>query len=208
MLLRHGLSQADATLSTRLFTETTCDGVYSHGLGRFPSYNRTIEDGYIKPVAVCRRVAGTGTIERWDRAVDLALNHGVGLVALANTNHWMRAGTYGRQAADRGALAMLWTNTTASLPSWGGNRPGLGNSPMVLAVPRKYRSTLRAPSVPSVYRDLPRSVGGRPRHQHRRYGRRDNRLREEPGGRRRGSLPRGTGAQGSGRKQVPRNPPG
>jgi 3-dehydro-L-gulonate 2-dehydrogenase len=152
VLLRHGLSQADATLSARLFTETTCDGVYSHGLGRFPSYIRNMETGYIDPTAACRKVAGTGAIERWDgaggpgnlnayrcmdRAVDLALSHGVGVVALANTNHWMRAGTYGWQAADRGVLAMLWTNTIANLPPWGATQPGLGNNPMVLAVPRK-----------------------------------------------------------------------
>lgn len=152
VLVRHGFGPSEAALSARLFTESTCDGVYSHGLGRFPSYVRNVENGYIDPRAKCRKVAGSGAFERWDgasapgnlnayrcmdRAVDLALSHGVGVIALANTNHWMRAGTYGWQAADRGVLALLWTNTIANLPPWDGTKPTLGNNPMVLAVPRK-----------------------------------------------------------------------
>ena len=29
----------------------------------------------------------------------------------ANTNHWMRAGTYGWQAAEAGFIGICWTNT-------------------------------------------------------------------------------------------------
>jgi 3-dehydro-L-gulonate 2-dehydrogenase len=32
------------------------------------------------------------------RAVELAKVHGIGLVALRNTNHWQRGGAYGLQA--------------------------------------------------------------------------------------------------------------
>ena len=43
------------------------------------------------------------------RAVELAKVHGIGLVALRNTNHWQRGGAYGLQAADAGCIGVCWT---------------------------------------------------------------------------------------------------
>jgi 3-dehydro-L-gulonate 2-dehydrogenase len=60
----------------------------------------------------------------------------VGCVALANTNHWMRGGTYGWQAAEAGSIGICWTNTMPNLPPWGGVERVIGNNPLVIAVPR------------------------------------------------------------------------
>jgi 3-dehydro-L-gulonate 2-dehydrogenase len=62
--------------------------------------------------------------------------HGVGWVSLSNTNHWMRGGSYGWQAAEAGVIGICWTNTMPNLPPWGGIEPALGNNPLVMAVPR------------------------------------------------------------------------
>lgn len=74
------------------------------------------------------------------RAMELAREHGLGCVALADTSHWMRAGTYGWQAADAGFAAMCWTNTMPNLPPWGACTAALGNNPLVVAIPRKVIS--------------------------------------------------------------------
>ena len=37
------------------------------------------------------------------------------------TNHWMRPGAYGLDAADAGCIAVLWTNTVPNMPPWGGD---------------------------------------------------------------------------------------
>jgi 3-dehydro-L-gulonate 2-dehydrogenase len=60
----------------------------------------------------------------------------VGIVALRNTTHWMRGGTYGWRAAERGAVAIAWTNTEACMPAWGARNTRIGNNPFVIAVPR------------------------------------------------------------------------
>ena len=39
-----------------------------------------------------------------ERACELAKQYGIGMVALANNNHWMRGGSYGLQAADPGEI--------------------------------------------------------------------------------------------------------
>jgi len=66
----------------------------------------------------------------------LAVAHGLGCVAMRNTNHWMRGGSYGWQAADAGLIGICWTNTLPNLPPWGGTKPTIGNNPLVIAIPR------------------------------------------------------------------------
>ena len=151
VLVKMGFEPERAELCARLFAETTRDGVYTHGVNRFPRFVRTIHNGRVDIHAAPVLVAAHGSLERWDgqggpgnlnahasmsRAIALAREHGVGCVALANTNHWMRGGSYGWQAADAGMLAMCWTNTLPNLPPWGSSLPLLGNNPLVLAVPR------------------------------------------------------------------------
>ncbi|HEX8337172.1 MAG TPA: 3-dehydro-L-gulonate 2-dehydrogenase [Pyrinomonadaceae bacterium] len=150
-LLKVGFEQGRAELCARLFAETDRDGVYTHGLERFPRFLEMIERGTVDVNASPVRVESHGAFERWDGrsgpgnlnahesmagAVELSRLHGVGCVALRNTNHWMRGGTYGWQAAEAGALAFCWTNTMPNLPPWGSARAMLGNNPLVIAVPR------------------------------------------------------------------------
>jgi 3-dehydro-L-gulonate 2-dehydrogenase len=150
-LLKAGLEPERAALCARLFADTDRDGVHTHGLNRFPRFMEMIRRGVVdvraRPVCVARR----GALERWDgqrgpgnlnahdsmeRAVGLSRLHGLGCVALSNTNHWMRGGSYGWQAAEAGALGVCWTNTMPNLPPWGASEPRIGNNPLVVAVPR------------------------------------------------------------------------
>jgi 3-dehydro-L-gulonate 2-dehydrogenase len=148
---RLGLTDDRASMCARLFAETTRDGVYTHGLNRFPRFVETIANGSVDVNAEPTKTAGFGALERWDghrgvgnlnalvcmdRAIDLAREHGIGGVALSNTNHWMRGGSYGWQGAEQGLFAICWTNTLANLPAWGATTPSLGNNPLVIAVPR------------------------------------------------------------------------
>ena len=150
-MLRLGLAEERAAVCARLFAETTRDGVYTHGLNRFPRFAAQVANGTVDVSAEPTKVAGFGGLERWDghrgvgnlnalasmeRAIALAKEHGIGGVALANTNHWMRGGTYGWQAAEQGLFAICWTNTLANLPAWGATTPTVGNNPLVIAVPR------------------------------------------------------------------------
>jgi 3-dehydro-L-gulonate 2-dehydrogenase len=151
VLRRLGFEEERALLCARLFAETTQDGVYTHGLSRFPRFVRMIRAGRIDIHAIPEMVGSHGGLERWDgkcgpgnlnayrsmdRAIALARRHGVGAVALANTNHWMRAGTYGWQAAEAGFIGVCWTNTLPNMPEWGATGARLGNNPIVFAVPR------------------------------------------------------------------------
>ena len=44
-------AHARAELCARLFAETTCDGVYSHGVNRFARFVSTVRNGSVDPNA-------------------------------------------------------------------------------------------------------------------------------------------------------------
>jgi len=140
-----------AQLCAQLFADTSRDGVYSHGLDRFPRFVRAIRKGIVDIHATPQLMSDHGSLERWNgnrgpgnlnawqsmaRAIALSHRHGIGCVALANTNHWMRGGTYGWQAAEAGVIGICWTNTMPNLPPWGASTPKVGNNPLIIAVPR------------------------------------------------------------------------
>jgi 3-dehydro-L-gulonate 2-dehydrogenase len=151
VLRKLGFSASRAENCAQLFAETTCDGVYTHGVNRFPRFAAMVRNGSIDVEAEPQLLAGFGALERWDgrkgpgnlnaqicmeRAINLSREHGVGCVALGNTNHWMRGGSYGWQAAEAGVIGICWTNTMPNLPAWAGVEPSLGNNPLVIAIPR------------------------------------------------------------------------
>ena len=121
VLRREGMPAEAAAASARLFAEASRDGVASHGLNRFPRYIEMIRSGIIDTAATPEPVARLGAMERWDgrlgpgnlnardsmaRAIELASRFGLGCVALSNTNHWMRGGAYGWQAAEAGCVGI------------------------------------------------------------------------------------------------------
>lgn len=152
ILLSLNFTEEKATQCATIFAENSRDGVHSHGLNRFPTFVQYVKDGLIIADAEPTKAGGFGAIEQWDgnmgtgmlnasfcmsRAIGLAKEYGIGCVAVKNTNHWMRGGTYGWQAAEAGVIGICFTNTIANMPPWGGIDPRLGNNPLIIAVPRK-----------------------------------------------------------------------
>ena len=151
-LEKRGVPREDALLAGQILAQNSLDGVYSHGVNRFPRLVSYIDKGYIDPKAKAEKVASFGAYEQWDghlalgmvsakiamdRAIEIAKQYGIGLVAIRNTNHWMRGGYYGWQAADQGMIGICRTNTQPNMPAWGAKDRRIGNNPFVMAVPRK-----------------------------------------------------------------------
>lgn len=152
ILVKNGFDEKRAEESAKNFADSSLDGVYSHGYQRFPRVIDYIQKGYIDVNAVPEKITGFGAVERWDghlgmgnlnakmamqRAVELAAQLGIGMVAMSNTNHWMRGGAYGWQAAEAGCIGICWTNTCPNMPAWGAIDGRIGNNPFVLAVPNQ-----------------------------------------------------------------------
>jgi 3-dehydro-L-gulonate 2-dehydrogenase len=88
-----GFTGERAALCARLFAENQRDGVYSHGLNRFPGFVAGLENKQIDFRTKPEKTESFGALERWDgkmgiglvnahfcmqRATELADAHGIG----------------------------------------------------------------------------------------------------------------------------------
>lgn len=152
-----GMPQEQAEFCAKIHTETSRDGVFSHGAGRVVRFFHYLQDGWVDPHAKPTLHKNFGAIEVWDgnmapgilnafhctdRAMALAKEHGIGMVGLRNTTHWMRGGTYGLYAAEQNYALIAWTNTESCMPPWGGKDARLGNNPFVMALPGKEKPVI------------------------------------------------------------------
>ena len=150
ILSRIGFEEEKAKACAAVFTVNSVDGVYTHGVNRFPVFVQYVQEGFVDKDAEPTLQAAMGGMEQWNgnggpgplnalaataRAVHLAQQYGIGCIALANTNHWMRGGYYGWQAAGKDCVLIAWTNTTPNMPAWGAIDSKLGNNPLVIAIP-------------------------------------------------------------------------
>lgn len=152
ILRKEGFAEDKAIQCAEIFTMNSVDGVYTHGVNRFPRFVKYIRDGFVKTDAIPTLLHVFGGIEQWngnlgpgplnavhatESAMRLARKYGIGCVALSNTNHWMRAGNYGWRAAKAGFVFIGWTNTISNMPAWGAIDARVGNNPLVMALPYK-----------------------------------------------------------------------
>lgn len=150
LLIKYGFGEKKASQCAEIFTANSLDGVYTHGINRFPRFIEYIKEGWIKINAEPTLVKTFGGLEQWDgnlgpgvlnavhateRSIDLAKKNGIGCVTLCNTNHWMRAGYYAWKAARQGYVFIAWTNTIANMPAWNSVDNKLGNNPIVFSLP-------------------------------------------------------------------------
>jgi len=150
--LKAGMPEEKADVCAQIHTESSRDGVYSHGLNRverFVDYlGKGLVDGNAEPtldlnlgsMEIYNGNLGPGILNAifaMNRATEIAEKNGLGLVSLNNTTHWMRGGAYGWQAAEKGFIGICWTNTESCMPAWGAKSCGIGNNPFIMAVPRK-----------------------------------------------------------------------
>jgi 3-dehydro-L-gulonate 2-dehydrogenase len=150
--LNAGMPEEKAETCARIHTESSRDGVYSHGLNRVERFVEYLHKGWVDAKAEPTLESCLGTMEIYNgnmgpgilnalfamnRATEIANASGLGLVSLNNTTHWMRGGAYGWLAADKGYIGICWTNTESCMPAWGARSGGIGNNPFIMAVPRK-----------------------------------------------------------------------
>ena len=150
--LNLGLDEHKAEICAHIHTASNADGVESHGMNRIPRFAEYVQKGWININAEPELIKSKGAAENYDghlgigvtnalfcteRALKLAEAHGIGLVALKNTTHWMRGGTYAWKIAEAGFIGISWINTESCMPMWGSDVQGVGNNPFCIAIPRE-----------------------------------------------------------------------
>jgi LDH2 family malate/lactate/ureidoglycolate dehydrogenase len=144
--------QSDLAETTAdLMSETDLLGIDSHGISMLPSYDEKLQAGTLAIQARPRVVRdgpasalldGMGGLgypvaaQAMHLAVDKALAHGVGAVAVRNSHHFGAAGVYARIAVRRGAVGLVTSsaNGVIMVPT-GAAMPMLGTNPIAFGAP-------------------------------------------------------------------------
>ncbi len=127
----------------------------SHGVGMAPSYVNWIRAGKLDPNVRPKVIQDRGAVmvvdgqfglgapvarETTEMAIARAKQIGVACVALRNSCHIGRIGTYGEQCADAGLISMHHVNVVGGPPTvapFGGREARMLTNPYCCAVPRK-----------------------------------------------------------------------
>jgi LDH2 family malate/lactate/ureidoglycolate dehydrogenase len=146
-----GMPEDLAQTTADIMTETDLMGVDSHGISMLMAYEDMVKRGQIRianPPSVLRQHGATAQLDGGDglghpvsvmgmnMAVDLAAEHGVGVVGVVNSHHFGAAGAYARIASRRGFIGMVASSTRGVLmvPT-GAAEPILGTNPWAFSAP-------------------------------------------------------------------------
>lgn len=147
-LARRGLSADDAVYVARALVQTSLRGVDTHGLRLLPTYLAELAGGRARarPQILWR---STSTVARTldaggalgivagriatSEAIRLAGEHGLGAVAVRNSNHFGAASIYTLEMARAGFIGIACSNSDALVAPAGGLRAALGTNPLSVA---------------------------------------------------------------------------
>ncbi|PRY47862.1 LDH2 family malate/lactate/ureidoglycolate dehydrogenase [Geodermatophilus tzadiensis] len=145
-----GVPAADAALVADSLVQADLWGHASHGVLRLPWYAARLRSGAMTAVTAPVVLVDTGPLVLLDGrdgigqvlterarvlAVERARTHGIGAVAVRDSNHFGTAMWFTRRAAHDGVVAVLTTNASPAMAPWGGREKRLGTNPWSIAAP-------------------------------------------------------------------------
>ena len=148
--VRAGMPAEDARLAADTLVQADLWGHQSHGVMRLSWYVARLQAGVCDPVAKPEFVVDAGALAVLDGkdgmgqvltahamqdAVRRAKAHGIGAVALRNSNHFGTAMYFTLMAARAGCLGFLSTNASPAMAPWGGRKKTVGTNPWSWAAP-------------------------------------------------------------------------
>jgi LDH2 family malate/lactate/ureidoglycolate dehydrogenase len=150
LLLKHGLSEADAATVAGCLVRADLRGVDTHGLQYLPHYLDRVRRGLINPRPALNLTQATPAAASLDgdngfgfvvaskgmkTATEMADKIGIGIVACKRSTHFGMAACYLLHAVEAGYMAMVFTNASPSMPPWGGRVGLFGTSPLAAGAP-------------------------------------------------------------------------
>lgn len=148
--VRTGMPEADARLAADTLVQADLWGHQSHGVMRLSWYVARLKAGVCDPAAKPELAVDAGAIAVLDgkdgmgqvltahamkEAIRRAKAHGIGAVALRNSNHFGTAMYFTLMAARAGCVGFLSTNASPAMAPWGGRQKAVGTNPWSWAAP-------------------------------------------------------------------------
>jgi ureidoglycolate dehydrogenase (NAD+) len=149
LLARWGYPPEDAEYLATTLVDANARGVDSHGVIRLPAYSRRITENLVDPAGV-PSITVSGSVVKVDanraagqiaarvaaeKALQLSRETGIATAAVHGSTHFGTAGYYARWLADRGAIAIVVSNSEPIVVPFGGKDALLGTNPFAFAAP-------------------------------------------------------------------------
>ncbi len=150
-----GMPEPDARLVADTLVQADLWGHQSHGVLRLGWYRDRVRNGVMKPVTQPDFVVDAGSIAVIDghdgvghvltmlatrEAVRRAKAHGLGAVAVRNSNHFGTCMYYTLTGAREGCVTLLTSNGGPAMAPWGGRKKIIGTNPWSVAAPAGERA--------------------------------------------------------------------
>ena len=145
-----GLDEEGSNIVARHLVLANLRGIDSHGVTRVKNYVERIENEIvnktpgieiIKETASFAHIDGRNQLgilsatEAMKIAVDKAINTGIAVVGVKNSNHCGMLADYTNYAAENDCISFMTTNAPPNMAPWGGKERYLGTNPLSYGVP-------------------------------------------------------------------------
>ncbi len=160
-----GVPEADARTIADALVDADLRGVHSHGVRWIPRYVASLRAGSTNPQPHVQVVVDGGTTvvtdgdlgqghvvaaAANDLAIERALMHGIGAVALRRSTHCGAMAYYTNRTAARGCIGFASTNGNANMAPTGGTSRLIGNNPLAYSFPTRQGFTFALDMATSV----------------------------------------------------------
>jgi L-2-hydroxycarboxylate dehydrogenase (NAD+) len=150
ILTRMNVSLEDAEIIADVTLDADLKGFSSHGLGRFPQYIKSLNNGNIKTdieIEIEKETISTALLNGNHRfghvvayyameiAMEKARETGVGMVGVHDSNHFGVAGYYSDMAIMQDLIGLVIANTEPAVAPIGGREPIIGTNPIAIGIP-------------------------------------------------------------------------
>ncbi len=152
VIMKMGASEEDAFYVADNLVTSNLRGIDSHGVGRLKRYVEGIKSGYILPkeqpsiekdsLVIANIDANNGLgqpagVYGMKVAIEKALNTGVGMVTVSNSNHYGFAGYYAMMALEHDLIGISMTNSEPLVVPTFSKNAMIGTNPIAFVAPTK-----------------------------------------------------------------------
>jgi ureidoglycolate dehydrogenase (NAD+) len=150
LLVDKGLSSLDAKYVADTLTDTSLDGIDTHGIRLLPTYLRELTGGRANsrprfnilgdfPAAALfdadHALGAVAANHAMRETIERASHFGIAAMAIKNSNHLGAAGYYAKLAARKNQIGLVFSNSDALVAASGGFEPMNGTNPIAMAAP-------------------------------------------------------------------------
>jgi (2R)-3-sulfolactate dehydrogenase (NADP+) len=156
-LVASNVSEENARIVAESLVAADADGLSSHGVSRIPFYADQAKsakvDGHATPSVALPARAGVRVDAAngfafpamragLDKAVEVTRDCGIAGLVITRSHHAGALSHPVERVAERGLLALAFSNTPSGIAPWGGHRGTFGTNPVAFACPRKSAAPL------------------------------------------------------------------